>query len=333
MPLLLWPRQMAIYYPGHPALKNIKKPVITIGTFDGVHLGHHAILEEVKKQAKNTGGQSMVVTFDPHPRSVLQPATSLRILTPLEQKLHLIQQAGIDNIVVAPFSKAFAQLSAEAYVRDFLVKEFHPSALVIGYDHRFGHDREGDISLLKNFGINFGFDVDEIPAHMIRDAAISSTKIRDALNRGNIGAANQMLGRDYRISGCVVKGNQLGRTLGYPTANLKPLSEAQLIPAVGIYAAHVRVGERLFDSVMSIGVRPTVAENGAISIEAFLFDFSEDLYDQTIEISFVQRIRNEEKFDSLEILKAAMVEDERAAREILNATSRIHVYTSKGGQI
>ncbi|MEO6832543.1 MAG: bifunctional riboflavin kinase/FAD synthetase [Chitinophagaceae bacterium] len=322
MPLLLPLRHMAIYYPGHPALKNIDKPVITIGTFDGVHLGHRAILEEVITQAKKNGGQSMVITFDPHPRSILHIGTSLRILTPLEQKLQLIQKAGIDNIVVAPFSKEFALLTAEAYVSDFLVKEYHPSALVIGYDHRFGHDREGDISLLKSFGKNFGFDVDEIPAHMIRDAAISSTKIRDALNEGNISAANQMLGRNYSISGTVVKGQQLGRTLGYPTANLQPKTDMQLIPASGIYAAQVRIADRLFDSVMSIGVRPTVTDNGALSIEAFLFDFSGDLYGQEIEISFVERIRREEKFDSLETLKAAMAKDEREAREILKVKGK-----------
>lgn len=308
---------MAIYSPGHPALKDIQKPVLTIGTFDGVHLGHRAILEEVIALAKKNAGESMVITFDPHPRSILQPSSTLRILTPLAQKLQLIQEAGIDNIVVVPFSKAFAQLSAEAYVSDFLLKEFHPSALVIGYDHRFGHDREGDISLLKTFGENLGFDVDEIPAHMIRDAAISSTKIRDALLEGNINAANQMLGRPYGISGVVVKGQQLGRTLGYPTANLQPESQQQLIPLTGIYAAQVRVEDRFFDSVMSIGVRPTIAQNGALSIEAFLFDFSEDLYGQEIEILFVERIRSEEKFDSLEALKVAMAKDEKEAKAIL----------------
>lgn len=310
---------MAIFYLGQDALNQIKKPVITIGTFDGVHLGHRSILKEVINKAKEIGGESMVLTFDPHPRSIIQPNAATKIITPLEQKLELLLNAGIDHIVVAPFSRAFSQLNAEEYVTQFLVKEFHPAAVVIGYDHRFGHDRKGDIELLKTLGKAFNFVVDEIPAHMISDAAISSTKIREALTHGDIAAANQMLDRPYSLSGIVVKGEQLGRKLGFPTANLHPHSSLQLIPAIGIYAAQVRVGSRLYNAAMSIGVRPTVAEHGTLSIEAHLFDFSDDLYGMDIELLFHTYIRAEKKFDSLDALKAAIAADEQIARQILKS--------------
>ncbi|MBS1644541.1 MAG: bifunctional riboflavin kinase/FAD synthetase [Bacteroidetes bacterium] len=308
---------MAIFYLGQDALNQIEKPVVTIGTFDGVHLGHRTILKEVINKAKEIGRESMVLTFDPHPRSIIQPNAPTKIITPLEQKLQLILNAGIDHIVVAPFSRAFSQLSAEEYVTKFLVKEFHPAAVVIGYDHRFGHDRKGDIELLKAQGRAFNFVVDEIPAHMISDAAISSTKIREALTHGDIATANQMLDRPYSLSGIVVKGEQLGRKLGYPTANLHPHSSLQLIPAIGIYAAQVRVGSRLYNSAMSIGVRPTVAEHGALSIEAHLLDFSDDLYGMDIELLFHAYIRAEEKFNSLDALKAAIATDEQITRSML----------------
>ena len=308
---------MAIFHPGIGTTPPLLKPVLTIGTFDGVHLGHRQILEQVMHHAQKIGGESLVVTFEPHPRKVLDPSHPLQILTPLTEKLDLIQASGIQHIAVTPFNLDFARQSADAYVVDFLVKQFQPAMIVIGYDHHFGQDRKGDIQLLQKYGVDYGFQVQEIPAHMIRDAAISSTQIREALKQGDVYAAAQMLGRPYSVTGIVVKGQQLGRTLGYPTVNLQPNDAAQLIPAQGVYAARVRIGNQLYDAMLSIGTRPTVSNSGQVSIEANIFDFSQDLYEQEISLLFIQRIRSEEKYDSLDALKAALAADEKASRIIL----------------
>jgi len=309
---------MAIFHPGIGTTPPLLKPVLTIGTFDGVHLGHRQILEQVIHYANKMGGESLVVTFEPHPRKILDPSHSLQILTPLQEKLELIRASGIQHIAVTPFNLEFARQSADAYVVDFLVNEFQPAMVVIGYDHHFGQDRKGDIQLLQKYGLEYQFEVQEIPAHMIRDAAISSTQIREALKKGAVFAAAQMLGRPYSVTGKVVKGQQLGRTLGYPTINLQPNDAAQLIPAQGVYAARVRIGHQLHDAMLSIGTRPTVSNSGQISIEATIFDFSQDLYDQEISVLFIQRIRSEEKYDSLDALKAALAADEIASRFLLS---------------
>lgn len=294
-----------------------KPAVITIGTFDGVHLGHRTIFDELMQHAEALGGESVVVTFEPHPRQVLQPEARIDILTPLEDKLSLIHKAGIERVAVTPFTQAFAQLSAEDYVRDFLVAQFHPAAIVIGYDHHFGHDRQGNIALLQKLGSSLGFEVHEIPARMIADAAVSSTKIRAALLNGDVRDAAAMLGRTYSVAGVVVHGEKLGRTLGYPTANIAPQDLAQLIPAQGIYAVRVRVGENIFPAMLSIGTRPTVSNTGNVSIEAYLFDFDKDIYDEAVSVEFVQRTRDELKFDSLDALKDALKADELEVRRIL----------------
>jgi riboflavin kinase/FMN adenylyltransferase len=309
---------MAIYYPGELPQPNLRRPVITIGTFDGVHLGHRLILNEVKRHAAAIGGESMVLTFEPHPRQVLQPEDTVQILTPLPDKLTLITEAGIQHIAVAPFTKEFSRLSAAAYVEDFLVGQFHPAAIVIGYDHHFGHDRGGNISLLNRYSATHHFDVHEIPAHMVRDAAISSSRIRSALQTGDVAGAAQMLGRPYAFRGTVVAGQQLGRTLGYPTANVQLLSGMQLIPAQGVYAVRVSVAGEDYGAMLSIGTRPTVNNDGKISIEAFLFDFSLDIYGQEVVVHFIRRMRDELKFDSLDALKEALRQDEINARKILS---------------
>lgn len=292
-------------------------PVITIGSFDGVHLGHRAILDDLNRAAHALGGKSVVVTFEPHPRSVLQPQQPMKLLTPLDDKLALLKDAGVSRVAVTPFTPAFAQLSAEDYVRDYLVAQFHPAAIVVGYDHRFGHDRRGDMSLLKSMAGELGFSVHEIPARIIDDAAVSSTKIRTALREGDVQRAADMLGRNYSMRGRVVHGDKLGRQLGYPTANIAPTYPQQLVPAIGIYAAMVSVGEKDFPAMASIGTRPTVSDAGKISMEAHLFDFDEDIYEQDVRIAFVARLRDELKFDSMEALKEALHGDARAAREML----------------
>lgn len=292
--------------------------VLTIGTFDGVHLGHRTILEELKRHAAALEAETVVVTFEPHPRQVLQPDVPIQILTPLEDKLALLYQAGIDRVSVTPFTPSFAQLSAEEYVRTFLVSQFHPAAIVIGYDHHFGHDRCGNIALLERMSEELHFTVHEIPAKMIADAAVSSTKIRAALLSGDVMHASEMLGRSYSITGTVVHGEKLGRTLGYPTANIAPKHAAQLIPALGVYAAHVVIGNESFPAMLSIGTRPTVSDAGHVSIEAYLFDFDRDIYDAEVSIQFIERMRDELKFDSLEALIDALKEDESVARSILS---------------
>lgn len=309
---------MVFNYPGDLPRLHAQHPVITIGTFDGVHLGHQAILNDVRKYAEQAGSESMVVTFEPHPRQVLQPGSDIRIITPLEDKIRLIQDYGIDHVTVAPFTVEFARLNADTYIRDFLVRDFAPSAIVIGYDHRFGHDRSGDILLMEQAGKEFGFPVQQIPAHLISDAAISSTRIRNALQEGDVTSAGAMLGRSYSLRGTVVKGDQLGRTLGYPTANIRAGHPDQLIPANGVYAVDVIHERQRFGGMLSIGIRPTINDAAVRSIEVYIFDFEKEIYDEQIELWFVQYMRPELKFNGLEALIDALKQDEVDAREILH---------------
>jgi riboflavin kinase/FMN adenylyltransferase len=309
---------MAVFYIEETGRLPLHKPVITIGTFDGVHLGHRAILDEVKRYAASIGGESMVITFEPHPRQILQPEVPIEILTPLPQKLELIQEAGIKHVAVAQFNKEFSCLTAEAYIEEFLVNKFNPNAIVIGYDHQFGHDRRGDIGLLQSYASKHDYSVHQIPAHMVHDAAISSTKIRNALAGGIVDEANSMLGRTYALRGTVIEGQQLGRTLGYPTANVHPLTSVQLVPANGVYAVRVRIATgKVYGGMLNIGVRPTVGGSLTRHIEVHLFDYSEDIYNSTVELQFVRKVRDEEKFPSLDALKEQLGRDEVLVREVL----------------
>jgi riboflavin kinase/FMN adenylyltransferase len=307
---------MAIFY-NTDTLPAFKDAVITIGTFDGVHMGHKVILQQIVKHAKEAGGESILITFEPHPRKLIAPDQPLKILTPLEQKLQLVLNEGVDHVVVAPFTQAFADLSAEAYIKDFLVAKFKPKAIVIGYDHRFGHDRAGDISLLKKYAATHGYTVYEIPAQLIEEAAVSSTKIRNAIQAGHVSEATQMLGRYYSITGTVIPGARLGRTIGFPTANVQPLDAAQLIPEKGVYAIQLQWKDQGYNGMLNIGNRPTVSNELTLHIEAHLFDFSEDIYDETVEIIFVQRLRDEVKFPSLDALKEQLQKDKAAAMHAL----------------
>lgn len=307
---------MAIFYTTDN-LPVFQSPVITIGTFDGVHLGHYAILEKVRQHANHIGGESILLTFEPHPRKLIFPDQPIKILTPLDKKIELVGNAGIRHVVVVPFTKDFACLSAREYVTDFLVSLFHPAAIVIGYDHHFGNDRKGNIDLLKELQGDYGFEVVEIPAQLIEDATVSSTKIRNAITAGHVGEASSMLGRYYTLAGRVVKGAQIGRTIGYPTANIVPHDAEQIVPCNGVYAVNVLHEGSAYPAMLNIGYRPTVSSEKVLHIEAHLFDFSGNLYDADIEISFVQRLRDEQKFGSLDELKAQLGKDEDAARSIL----------------
>lgn len=300
-------------------LPTFNNTVLTIGTFDGVHLGHRVILNEVVKHAKAVNGESVLITFEPHPRKLLFPDQSLKLLTPLHEKIELIQQAGIQHVVVAPFTKTFSELTAQEYIENFLVKYFHPESIIIGYDHHFGHDRRGDIHLLRTYEAKHQFNVVEIPAQLIDQAAVSSTKIRHALEQGHVHDATHMLGRDYNIKGTVIKGKQLGRTLGYPTANIMPDDKDQLIPAVGIYAVKVNTKGQEYGGMMSIGYNPTVTNEKTIKIEVNIFDFDEEIYNEEIAVAFIARLRNEEKFDGLDSLKEQLHADKEQSLKILSA--------------
>lgn len=292
---------MAVFYDIHTP-PEFNKAVITVGTFDGVHKGHVAILTEVVKHAEAAGGESVLITFDPHPRKLLFPHQPLGIITPLQVKLDLIKKIGITHTVVVPFTTEFANLSATAYIQRFLVGIFHPHSIVIGYDHRFGHDRLGDINMLKHYATKHIYELVEIPAQLIDAAAISSTRIRQAIKEGRIENAIHMLGRPYSLKSTVVHGNKLGRTLGYPTANLEPVNKDQIVPATGIYAVTARLGEETYDGMMSIGYNPTVTTKKELKLEANLFGFDKDIYGQELEVFFIKKLRDEQKFPSLDDL-------------------------------
>lgn len=297
---------------------SIRRPVVTPGTFDGVHIGHRKIIERIQQKAKEINGESVVLTFEPHPRLVLFPEDNqLRLLTTLDEKLHLLEQAGVDHVVVIPFNLEFSRLTATSYVENILVNRLHTQCLVIGYDHQFGRNREGSIEQLQKLAPKFGFEVEEIPPQDIDDIKVSSTKIRNALLAGDIQTANTFLTYPYNFEGVVVKGNQIGRTLGYPTANIQPTDSLKLIPGIGIYAVQIDIQGKLYGGMMSIGKRPTVEDTEQITIEVHVFDWSEDLYGQRIRIFMVAKMRNEEKYNGLEELKQQLILDEKQARELL----------------
>lgn len=312
---------MAIFFDTNtlPAFNNA---VVTIGTFDGVHLGHRSILQEVVRHAHQINGESVLITFDPHPRQVLSPGQEIKLLTPLHRKLELITEAGIDHVVVVPFTKEFSNLSAADYISDFLVALFHPHTIIIGYDHQFGHDRQGNIHLLKQYESGYQYNVVEIPAQLIDEAAVSSTKIRKAITAGHMEDATHMLGRYYTLGGKVIRGRQLGRTIGYPTANIQPHDASQIVPGIGIYAVTVKVQGQKLNGMLSIGHNPTVTDEKKINIEVNLFDFDEDIYDAGLELSFITYLRNEEKFASLDALKEQLAKDKE---HTLSALAQIGV--------
>ncbi|HTN44935.1 MAG TPA: bifunctional riboflavin kinase/FAD synthetase [Flavipsychrobacter sp.] len=300
-------------------LPEFKNAVVTIGTFDGVHLGHQAILQTVIDKAIEMQGESIVITFHPHPRKLLFPHQELKMLTPLEDKISLLKNLGIDHIVVVPFTTEFSNLSAEQYIHDFLVDQFHPHTIVIGYDHHFGSDRKGNIHLLKATQLECNFQLIEIPEQLIDEAGISSTKIRNSLQTGDVREAAMMMGRGYSLKGTVITGNQLGRTIGYPTANLSLTDTDQLLPCLGIYCVQVRYKEELLGGMLSIGYNPTVTDQKTIKIEVHLFDFDRDIYGDALELIFIQYMRGEQKFESVQALTAQLKKDEVMAKSILKS--------------
>lgn len=299
---------------------DVERPVLTTGTFDGVHLGHQTILHRLKETAQREEGESVLFTFYPHPRMVLHPQDNdLKLLNTQKEKAELLEAAGLDHLIVVPFSRTFSRLHALDFVRDVLVDQLRIHAMVIGYDHRFGRNREGDIALLRQLGDAYDFAIEEIPAQEIDRVKVSSTKVREALLKGDMDLANHLLGYAYSISGVVAKGDQRGRTIGYPTANITGVDPFKSIPANGVYAVNVTLREGLFQGMMNIGVRPTIDGGGDRTIEVHLFDFDREIYGEPITVRLRHRLREEVRFDGLEALKEQLGRDRKAALERLKA--------------
>lgn len=299
---------MKVFY-GIDRLPAFRNAVVTLGTFDGVHTGHKILIERITAEAKQRSGESVLLTFDQHPRTVLRPnEDEPKLLTTLDERIALLETLGVDNLVVIPFTKAFSNLSARAYVADFLVKFFHPAVIVIGYNHRFGHHRDGSIELLQKLAPQFGFEVKEISKQLVNEIAVSSSRIRVALEEGDVLTANELLGYEYMLSGLVVKGDQRGRTIGFPTANIEPADTHKLVPARGVYITMTRVNGAEHRSMTNIGTRPTVDATSE-HIETHLISYDGDLYGQHVTLHFHKRLRDERKFESLDALKKQLEHD------------------------
>jgi len=296
--------------------------VITTGAFDGVHKGHQKIISRMQEIAAQIGGETIIITFHPHPRKVTSSIPGeIKQLTSLNERIQLLDKAGIDHLVVVPFDYHFSNLTAQAYVEEFLVEHFLPHTIIVGYDHRFGKGRLGNFDLLKTYGQDFNFSVEQINEQLVGDEIISSTLIREYLTEKNIGKANQLLGYAYFFEGFIVRGNQIGRTIGFPTANLHINDEEKLIPSNGVYAVRVKgacFGDRILDGMMNIGVRPTVDGHKKV-IEVNIFEFDEDIYEQTITVWVYDYIRGEVKFNGLDELKAQLNKDVNSSKIILQA--------------
>ena len=297
---------------------KVPNAIVTIGTFDGVHLGHQAILKDMVKTAKEIGGETVVITFYPHPRYVLNiNAANLRFITTQEEKLKLLEKSGVDNVVVVNFTKEFSRVSSEDFIRDYIIKHINPVKLVIGYDHHFGNNRMGDFSLLSEMQNKYNFKLQRIEAHDVENIAVSSTKIRHSLQQGDVERANALLGYQFSYIGKVVSGNKIGRELGYRTANIDLEKEFRLIETSGVYATYVDYEGKEYKSMTYIGKKPTINNDEIENIEVHLFDFDGDLYDKDIKVRFVARVRGEQKFESLDALKKQLQIDEKNIREIL----------------
>lgn len=289
---------------------------VTIGTFDGVHFGHQQIIEKLVKEAKNAHKKSVVLTFFPHPRMVLQKDAAIELINTIEERAFLLEKTGLDYLIIHPFSVDFSRMSALAFVRDILVNQLNISKLIIGYDHHFGKNREGNITQLTEYSHLYGFSVEEIPAQDIDSVSVSSTKIRRALAAGNLKTANNYLGYNFMLNGRVVNGKKLGGKIGFPTANIDVKETYKLIPKTGVYVVKATIDQKTVFGMMNIGTRPTVNGNHQ-TIEVHFFDFNQNLYDLNLTIELLYFLRDEQKFDSLEALIHQLKKDEETAREYI----------------
>jgi len=327
-------------YRGGDQLPPVRNAVITIGTFDGVHEGHRKIIEHLKQEAGKIHGETVIITFHPHPRKVVSSSIlGIRLINTLQEKIELFERAGIDHVAIIPFTESFANQSAEEYIGNFLVEKFHPHTIIIGYDHRFGRDRLGDYRLLEAKAFEYDYVLKEIPKHVLDEIAISSTKIREAIVHGDLETANKLLGYQFFFEGIVVDGDKLGRKLGYPTANLKVLDDEKIIPGNGIYAVYADIRETkarrrslprkiqtiessafshssLLKGMMSIGLRPTVDGKKRV-IEVNIFDFDEQIYGKTVRVYVKKYLRPEVKFNTLDELAKQIGLDKQESLKVL----------------
>jgi riboflavin kinase/FMN adenylyltransferase len=315
-------------------LPVFKNAVITIGTFDGVHIGHQQIINQLKEEAAKINGETIIITFHPHPRKIIGRALhEIKLINTLGEKIELLEAKGIDHLVVVPFTEKFSKLTAEEYIRDFLVARFHPHTIIIGYDHRFGEGRKGDYHLLEDDSSIFHYLLKEIPVHVLNEVSVSSTRIREAIMNADMETANQLLGYDFFFEGTVMEGNKLGRTIGYPTANLKIENEEKIVPGNGVYIVDVRMQEAGFgipdtktlhfdpvisnlSGMMNIGTRPTI-DGSNRTIEVNIFDFDKDIYGKILRVSVRKHLRSEQKFPGLNALKEQLAKDKLNALEFL----------------
>ena len=291
-----------------------------MGTFDGVHIGHKKILERLIQQTVDTNYESLVLTFFPHPRMILQERSEIKLLNTIPEKINLLEQIGIENLIIHPFDESFSRLTAEEFVKTVLVEQFKIQKIIIGYDHRFGRNRTADINNLIEFGKKYDFEVEQISAQEINDISVSSTKIRNALNEGNMFLANKYLGYDYFLSGTVIKGKQLGKSIGFPTANLSIEEDYKLIPQKGVYIVSSTIDNQKIFGMMNIGHNPTVGGEN-LSVEIHFLNFDADLYGQNISVSILKHIRAEQKFDSLALLREQIEKDKTQTLEYIKALS------------
>lgn len=304
-------------YEGLEGFEPVSNAVVTSGTFDGVHLGHQKILKRIREIARSIQGETVLITFWPHPRLVLHPHNhQLRLLSTFEEKANLLRQFGIDHLVTIPFTQEFSQMSSKEFIQQILIDRIHTRKLVIGYDHRFGKNREGSFEYLQQHSQEFGFELEEISREDVEEIGVSSTKIRKALESGDIRTANLYLSRPYELNGLVVKGQQIGRSIGFPTANIHVPNDYKLIPKDGVYAVQAKVEDKLYKAMLNIGNRPTV-DGTKKTVETHLFDFQGDLYNKLITVYFRDFIREEQKFDGLEALKKQLIEDQKTAKSVL----------------
>ena len=305
---------MQIHY-GLDNLPTFKNAVLTIGTYDGVHFGHQQIIKRLNDIAQEIDGESVMLTFDPHPRLVLHPNDdTLKLISTIDEKEELLEMFGLNHLVIAEFSKEFASMEASEYVEKILIQNFHPTKIVIGYDHHFGKDRKGNIDLLRQLSANYNFEVEEISAQTLDEIKVSSTKVRNFLLEGNIKEANKLLAHPFLIKGKVVHGDKIGRVLGFPTANIEISNPHKLIPASGVYAVKIKIENQFYKGALSIGYRETVFDNSKLTIEVFVLDFDGDLYKKSLDIIFVDYLRPQIKYENWDLLKIQIEKDVVAVR-------------------
>ena len=294
-----------------------KESILTIGTFDGVHIGHNKILTKLVEESKKNNLSSLIMTFFPHPRIVLQKSEEIKMIDTMDEKIHLFEKTGVDNLIIQPFDENFSKIRAKEFVEEILVKRLKIKHIIIGYDHRFGKDREASVEDLKKFGLNYMFTVEEIAAQEIHSIAISSTKIRNAILKGEIKKCNEYLGRNFMLTGKVVHGDGLGKEINFPTANIQIKEPYKIIPKNGVYLAKTIFNSNIYFGMMNIGVRPTIGGKNK-SLEIYFFNFKDNIYDKTISIEIINKIRDEEKFSSIDELKTQLKKDEQFCLKLIN---------------